>query len=188
MGNRLTRIYTRTGDKGSTGLADGSRVDKDSPRIEALGALDELNARVGWLMASDLPEPIYVTLESIQHTLFDLGGEICVPGRSVIGDARVEELEAELDVVNADLPPLREFILPGGGEEASRCHLVRTACREAERRLVTLAREEVINPASLAYLNRLSDLLFVYCRVLARLSDEGEVLWEPTRNIDEGDS
>ncbi len=177
MGHRLSKIYTRTGDKGETGLGDGARVNKDSIRIETFGTVDELNSVIGIILAHELPENIRTCLANIQHDLFDLGGELSIPGYKTLGDDNVKQLEKQLDELNADLPALKEFILPAGGHATSHCHLARTVCRRAERRATTLARDENINPASLAYLNRLSDLLFVIARVLARVENGQEVLW-----------
>ncbi len=177
MGNRLSKIYTRTGDKGTTGLGDGARVDKDSVRVEAYGTVDELNSTVGLVLASELPVDIRVCLTRIQHELFDLGGELCMPGTVLIPDSYVADLEQDLDAANADLPPLKDFILPGGFEAAARCHLARTVARRAERRVVSLARVEQVNEVSVRYHNRLSDLLFVFARVLARANGKSEVLW-----------
>lgn len=181
MGNRLSKIYTRTGDKGTTGLGSGERVDKDSLRIEAIGAVDELNCTVGMVLAHDIRDNIRNTLSEIQHKLFDLGGELSMPGYEAIHAEDVTGLEQELDDYNAALPPLKEFILPGGGPASAACHLARAVCRRAERRMVSLARREALNPHAQAYLNRLSDLLFVLCRILAR--DEGgmEVMWRHER-------
>lgn len=181
MGNRLSRIYTRTGDDGSTGLGDGSRVGKDSARVEAYGTVDEANACIGLLLATDMPETVRDLLTRIQHQLFDLGGELCIPGHAAIFDADIDALEAQLDQFNEGLPALKEFILPGGGEAAARCHIARTVVRRAERRTVELARLENVRPQPVQYLNRLSDLLFVLCRVLARASGHGEVLWKHER-------
>ncbi len=181
MGHRLSKIYTRTGDKGSTGLGGGVRVDKDHARVEAFGTVDELNSVIGMLLACELPDAIRAVLDDVQHDLFDVGSELAQPGRELIPAAYVERLEQVLDGFNADLPPLKEFILPGGGVAAAHCHLARTVCRRAERRVVTLGRSETINNDSLRYLNRLSDLLFVLARVLAR-ADRGEVLWQPGKN------
>ena len=177
MGNRLSMIYTRTGDKGTTGLGDGSRVDKDSLRVETFGTVDELNSLVGLILASDLDELVRNCLTRTQHELFDLGGELCMPGYVLVPEDCVGQLEADLDNFNQDLPPLKDFILPGGSESAARCHLARTVCRRAERLLVSLAKIEDINEVSLRYLNRLSDLLFVIARVLARSNGGSEVLW-----------
>lgn len=181
MGNRLSKIYTRTGDAGDTGLGDGTRVAKDSLRVEAFGCVDELNSHIGLLIAqAALPADIRATLTEVQHELFDLGGELCIPGHQAIDDAQVARLEQALDALNADLPPLKEFILPGGNVAAASAHVARAVCRRAERRVVGLAREERVNAPAIAYLNRLSDLLFVVARVLAR-ADGGEVLWRHRR-------
>jgi cob(I)alamin adenosyltransferase len=177
MGNRLSKIYTRTGDKGTTGLGDGSRVEKHSLRVEAYGTVDELNSAVGLVLAADLPGPVRECLTRTQHELFDLGGELCMPGFTLIPDGFVTRLETDLDHFNEDLPPLEDFILPGGSEAAARCHLARTICRRAERIIVSLSRQEQINEISLRYLNRLSDLLFVLARVLARADGGAEVTW-----------
>ena len=177
MGNRLSKIYTRTGDKGTTGLGDGSRVDKDSLRVEAYGTVDELNCAVGLVLSTELPDEIRSCLTRVQHELFDLGGELCMPGTTLIPDRYVEGLEQSLDAFNEDLPPLKDFILPGGSEAASRCHLARTIARRAERRVISLAHNETVNEATIRYLNRLSDLLFVIARVLARADGGAEVIW-----------
>ncbi|MCD9047603.1 cob(I)yrinic acid a,c-diamide adenosyltransferase [Luteimonas sp. MHLX1A] len=181
MGNRLSKIYTRTGDDGTTGLGDGSRTRKDSARVNAYGTVDEANSAIGLLLASDLPDDVRDLLTAIQHQLFDLGGELCIPGHAAISDEDVDRLEAHLDHHNADLPPLKDFILPGGGEAAARCHLARTIVRRAERETVTLSCTEAVRPQAVRYLNRLSDLLFVLARVLARASGHGEVLWRHER-------
>lgn len=178
MGHRLTRIYTRTGDDGSTGLGDGSRIAKNHLRVEALGDVDELNCVLGVLLAEVLPEQTRSLLVRIQHDLFDLGAELCIPGHHLIPDSRVEELEQAIDGYNAMLAPLKEFILPGGSRAAALCHLARTVCRRAERRLVALHQGEPVSNAALRYLNRLSDLLFVAARDLNRDSGERDVLWE----------
>ncbi len=177
MGKRLSKIYTRTGDAGTTGLGDGSRVDKDSLRVASFGTVDELNATVGLLLATGVEDAVRSTLDRVQHELFDLGGELCMPGTTLIPDHYVEGLERDLDALNADLPALEDFILPGGSEAAARCHVARTVCRRAERETVSLAREEDVNPASIRYLNRLSDYLFVAARVLARADGGKEVIW-----------
>jgi len=177
MGHRLSKIYTRTGDAGETGLGDGSRTAKDSLRVEAYGTVDELNSVIGLLLSARLPEGIEPLLTRLQHELFDLGGELCMPGTTLIPDSYVEGLEKDLDALNEDLPPLRDFILPGGSEAAARCHFARTVCRRAERRVVSLAETEAVNPISVKYLNRLSDLLFVAARVIARADGGSEVLW-----------
>lgn len=181
MGNRLSRIYTRTGDDGSTGLGDGSRVAKDAARVNAFGSVDEANSALGVLLAVALPDDVRALLTKVQHQLFDLGGELCIPGHAAIQAADVAALEQQLDHYNATLPALKEFILPGGGEAAARCHLARTIVRRAERETVTLARQEAVRAEALHYLNRLSDLLFVLARVLARADGHGEVLWQHAR-------
>jgi cob(I)alamin adenosyltransferase len=181
LGNRLSKIYTRTGDDGSTGLGDGSRVGKDSLRVAAYGTVDEANSAIGLLLAAEVPADIRELLTTVQHQLFDLGGELCIPGHAAIHDADVDALERALDAFNAPLPPLREFILPGGGDAAARCHLARTIVRRAERETVALSREESVRPQPVRYLNRLSDLLFVLARVLARASGHGEVTWRHER-------
>jgi len=182
MGNRLSKIVTRTGDDGTTGLADGTRLPKDSARIEACGSVDELNSAIGVLLASaGLPEPMATQLLNIQHDLFDLGGELAIPGSVMIREAQVEALEVLVEHWNAGLPALREFVLPGGGAAAANCHLARSICRRAERRCWALARSESLGPHSLRYLNRLSDLLFVLARVLARQASGSEVMWRRER-------
>jgi cob(I)alamin adenosyltransferase len=177
MGNRLSKIYTRTGDQGTTGLGSGERVAKDCSRIEAIGAVDELNCAVGRVLVHDLRSLVRECLEDVQHRLFDLGGELSIPGYQAIKAEDVAALEAALNDFNEQLPPLKEFILPGGSRGAADCHVARAICRRAERRVISLAREEAVNELAQVYLNRLSDLLFVLCRVIAR--DEGgiEVLW-----------
>jgi len=181
MGNRLSRIYTRTGDDGTTGLADGSRVPKTGTRVEAYGTVDELNSVIGLVLAPAIPAPVRETLVRVQHELFNLGGELAMPGETLMKPDAVTGLEEELDAYNEALPPLKEFILPGGGQAAAACHLARTVARRAERRLFALAAEEAVNADSLRYLNRLSDLLFVLARVLTRAAAGDEVLWESTR-------
>jgi len=185
MGHRLSKIYTRTGDKGETGLGDGARVNKDSTRVEAFGTVDELNSVIGMILAHELPENIRTCFENIQHDLFNLGGEFSIPGHQTIQNSDISRLETILDELNADLPRLKEFILPAGGPATSHCHLARTVCRRAERRATTLARDEDVNPAALAYLNRLSDLLFVIARALARVENGKEVLWRRKETSDE---
>lgn len=175
---RLTKIYTRSGDKGTTGLADGSRVEKDHPRIEAIGTVDELNSSIGLLRSRKIPDELDALLLQIQHELFDLGSELSVPGRNAIDDESVKHLEHTLDRYNADLPTLEEFILPAGGDATSHCHMARTICRRAERRVFTALDARTLNPHLSAYLNRLSDLLFVIARVLARHENGSEVLWQ----------
>ena len=181
MGNRLSKIYTRTGDDGTTGLGDGSRVAKDSARVSAYGTVDELNSAVGIVLADNVPERIREVLTQAQHDLFDLGGELCIPGMAMVDDADVTRLESMLDAFNETLPPLKDFILPGGGMPAAHCHLARTICRRAEREVITLSRSEDVRGEAIRYLNRLSDLLFVLARVLARESGHGEVLWQHER-------
>ena len=181
MGHRLSKIYTRTGDGGTTGLAGGERVDKDSVRVHAMGEVDELNCCIGAVLVHPVAEAVRDCLVDVQHALFDLGGELSMPGAALVGGAHVAGLERRLDDFNRDLPPLKEFILPGGGPAAVACHAARAVCRRAERRLVEAARSEEVNDASRRYLNRLSDLLFVLARVLAR-GGEGEVFWEKGRN------
>jgi cob(I)alamin adenosyltransferase len=181
MGNRLTKIYTKTGDDGSTGLGDGSRVSKDSARVTAYGTVDEANSAIGLVLACDLPDDVRSLLVSVQHHMFDLGGELCIPGHAAVFDADINHLEQQLDAFNADLPALKDFILPGGGLAASHCHLARTICRRAEREVVTLSHHDAVRPEAVRYLNRLSDLLFVLARVLARASGHGETLWRHDR-------
>jgi cob(I)alamin adenosyltransferase len=181
VGNRLSKIYTRTGDDGTTGLGDGTRVAKDSARVAAYGTVDELNSAIGVVLAVEIPYDVHDCLVSVQHQLFDLGGELCIPGHSAIHDADIDRLEQRLDHFNADLAPLKEFILPGGGLAAAHCHLARTIARRAERETITLARAETVRPQAVRYLNRLSDLLFVLARVLARASGQGDVLWNHER-------
>ena len=181
MGSRLSKIYTKTGDDGTTGLGDGSRVAKDSARVAAYGTVDEANSCIGLVLAAEIPDDVRSLLVSVQHQMFDLGGELCIPGHAAIFDADIERLEQHLDAFNDPLPPLKDFILPGGGEAAARCHVARTVVRRAERETVTLSRHDAVRPEAIRYLNRLSDLLFVLARVLARASGHGEVLWNHER-------
>jgi cob(I)alamin adenosyltransferase len=182
MGNRLSKIYTRTGDDGTTGLGDGTRVPKDSVRVEAFGTVDELNSTIGLVLAVPaLPADVAACLGRVQQELFDLGGELCIPQAQVMTAAQVERLETQLDGFNEPLPPLKEFILPGGGPATAACHVARTVARRAERRVCTLSRSEAVNPESARYLNRLSDLLFVLARVLVRHERGAEVLWQHER-------
>jgi len=181
MGKRLSKIATRTGDDGTTGLGDGSRVGKDSMRIHAMGDVDELNSHLGLLLCEDMPPALRDELVAIQHDLFDLGGEICIPGYQLIKEEHVLGLDALLAKYNADLPALSEFILPAGSRAASLAHVCRTICRRAERQLVALAGSETINAHPRQYLNRLSDLLFVLSRVLNRFAGGGDVLWRHDR-------
>ncbi|MBW4936627.1 cob(I)yrinic acid a,c-diamide adenosyltransferase [Marinobacter sp. F4206] len=183
MGNRLSKIYTRTGDDGSTGLADGNRIAKNAQRVEAMGTADELNCHIGLLIETlDSDDALVEGLRRIQHHLFDLGGEFAIPGSKVIGEDHIEWLEQTLDQHNDGLPPLKNFILPGGTPAAAQCHLARAVCRRAERIVVALGHEDSINMASRHYLNRLSDLLFVFARVLARRDGGEEILWEQTKS------
>jgi len=182
MAHRLTKIYTRTGDGGTTGLADRSRVPKDAPRIEAIGAVDELNSTLGVLLAEALPDALRASLDGVQNDLFDLGGELSVPGHAIMSKSHVERLERDLDRFNADLTSLRDFILPGGSRAAALAHAARTVCRRAERRLTTLARKQKVAPALRSYLNRLSDLLFVIARALNRATGRPDVLWQQGKN------
>ncbi len=183
MGNRLSKIYTRTGDDGSTGLGDGTRVPKDDARVEAYGTVDEANSCIGAILAvPGLPAEASACLTEIQHDLFDLGGELCIPGMRMINAARIDRLETELDQFNASLPPLKDFILPGGGPAAAACHIARTVVRRAERRVWTLQGSGVdVSAEAPRYLNRLSDFLFVLCRVLARHENGAEVIWRHDR-------
>ena len=185
MGNRLSKIVTRTGDSGTTGLGDGSRVGKDSPRIDTLGELDELNSSIGVLLAEPLPEPLGAQIRecllTVQNHLFDLGGEICIPGHKSIGEDHVTLLEGWAETYNADLPALKEFILPGGTRPAALAHLSRTICRRAERSIVHLGHNEAVSVHARQYLNRSSGLLFVLGRTLNRAGGQGGVLWSDTR-------
>ena len=182
MGNRLSKIYTRTGDAGTTGLADGSRTPKTAPRIHALGDVDELNSVIGLLLCEDLPAETREQFTLIQHDLFDLGGEMAIPGFNSITEAQVKRLEDYLDAYNTTLEPLKNFILPGGSRAASLAHLGRTVCRRAERSVVLLSQTETVSALSRQYLNRLSDLLFVLSRILNRHAGVADILWEQGRN------
>jgi cob(I)alamin adenosyltransferase len=178
MGHRLSKIYTRTGDDGTTGLANGERVDKADPRVAAFGDVDETNSALGLLLAEPgLPQAITVSLTRIQHELFEIGAELSLPGYRTIAAEHVAQLERDLDSLNEDLPPLKEFILPGGTRAAAVCHLARTVCRRAERSAWEASKLTELNPELLRYLNRLSDLLFVMARTLARLNGGQEILW-----------
>ena len=181
MGNRLSKIATRTGDNGTTGLGDGSRVDKDGLRVHAMGDVDELNSHVGLLLCEPLPEALREELVTIQHDLFDMGGELCIPGFAMITESHVMRLDALLEKYNADLPPLADFILPAGSRAASQAHVCRTVCRRAERAIVTLGKAETLNDHPRQYMNRLSDLLFVLSRVLNRHGGGSDVLWQKDR-------
>jgi cob(I)alamin adenosyltransferase len=183
MGNRLSKIYTRTGDDGTTGLGDGSRVDKDSLRVDAFGTVDEANSAIGIVLAQEsVTDPIRDCLTEVQHDLFELGGELCIPGHSAVQAKFVERLEHDLDGFNADLPPLKDFILPGGGHAAAACHLARTIVRRAERRVTTLRKSEDVRDEVVHYLNRLSDLLFVIARCLSKIENGKDVLWDRKRS------
>ena len=178
MGNRLSKISTRTGDDGSTGLGDGTRTRKDSLRVAVMGDVDELNSHIGVLLAETLPENIRQQLGLIQHDLFDLGGELCIPGTTMLNPERIAALDELLRVLNAELAPLKEFILPGGTRAAALAHVARTVCRRAERSLVALKLQEPVSDDALRYLNRLSDLMFVIARTLNLGSGQGDVLWQ----------
>jgi cob(I)alamin adenosyltransferase len=182
MGNRLSKIYTRTGDDGTTGLGDGSRTPKDAARVEAYGTVDEANSLIGLVLAGDaVPDAVRLCLTEVQHDLFELGGELCIPGHSAVTQDFIDRLERDLDAFNADLPTLKEFILPGGSTSAAACHVARSVVRRAERRVITLADSEQVRDEAVRYLNRLSDLLFVIARVLARVEGGAEVLWNRAR-------
>ncbi len=177
MGHRLSKITTRTGDAGETGLGDGTRVAKDSARVAALGDVDELNSAIGLLLSEDLPAPVREAFEQVQHDLFDLGGELSIPGHQLLRQAQVLQLEARLEAWNAELAPLKEFILPGGSRAAAAAHLARTVCRRAERTVVALGRHEPLGEHARRYLNRLSDLLFVAGRTLNQSAGRSDVQW-----------
>ena len=181
MGYRLSKIATRTGDAGETGLGDGSRVSKATPRIQALGDIDELNSSLGVLLAEELPAPLREALLEVQHALFDLGGEVSIPGHRLLGEPQVARLDEWLEEWNRDLAPLKEFILPGGTRAAAAAHLARTVCRRAERSLVALGAGERVAEAPRRYLNRLSDLLFVAGRLLNQAAGSGDVQWRHER-------
>jgi cob(I)alamin adenosyltransferase len=187
MSNRLSKIATRTGDKGTTGLGDGTRVDKDALRVHALGDVDELNSHIGLLLCEDMSPALREELNAIQHDLFDLGGELSIPGYKVIAENQVMRLDALLAQYNADLPPLKEFILPAGSRAAAQSHVCRTVCRRAERAIVSLGKVEPVNEGARQYVNRLSDLLFVLSRVLNRHAGGTDVLWEKGRVPDTAD-
>ncbi len=182
MANRLSKIYTRTGDNGTTGLGDGTRVAKDSLRVDAMGDVDELNSVIGLLLTESVPDILVDLLTHIQHDLFNLGGEICIPDYIILEQATIDNLEEAIDTLNEQLAPLKEFILPGGTKAAAYCHLARTVCRRAERKLITLARDEKVTAISLKYLNRLSDLLFVLCRIINKKAGVADVLWQNKSN------
>lgn len=177
MGHRLSKITTRTGDAGETGLGDGTRVAKNSARVAALGDVDELNSAIGLLLAEEVPAELRQAFEQVQHDLFDLGGELSIPGHSLLKEEQVAALEQRLEAWNAGLPPLKEFILPGGSRAAAAAHLARTVCRRAERTVVALGLQEPVGEHARRYLNRLSDLLFVAGRALNRAAGRGDVQW-----------
>ncbi|MBV2192480.1 MAG: cob(I)yrinic acid a,c-diamide adenosyltransferase [Azonexus sp.] len=181
-GNRLSKIVTRTGDAGTTGLGDGSRTTKDSLRIDAIGEVDELNSSLGLLLCEELPARVRAALLDIQHDLFDLGGELCLPGMAIMKDAQVARLEELVEEFNRDLPMLKEFILPGGTRPAAIAHLCRTICRRAERSMVRLNTAEPLSDAARRFINRLSDLLFILGRLLNRAGGRGDVLWQKGKN------
>lgn len=181
MGHRLSKITTRTGDKGETGLGDGSRVPKDHPRVAALGDIDELNCALGLVLAEEVPQDLRAILGEVQHDLFDLGGELSIPGHALLKPERVTFLEEQIEKSNKDLAPLKEFILPGGSRAAAVAHLARTVCRRAERSVVALGRKDKVSESVRQYLNRLSDLLFVAGRALNRAAGVGDVQWRHTR-------
>lgn len=182
MGHRLTKITTRTGDAGKTGLGDGTRVGKQSPRIAALGDVDELNSAIGLVLAEEVPAEVRDALLEVQHDLFDLGGELSIPGHALLKAERVAALDALLDAWNGGLAPLKEFILPGGTRAAAAAHVARTVCRRAERSVVALGEREPVGEAPRRYLNRLSDLLFVAARLLNRHAGRGDVQWQRKRD------
>ena len=182
MAHRLSKITTRTGDRGETGLGDGARVSKDSLRVRTLGDLDELNSALGVLLAEATPAELGDALSQVQHDLFDLGGEVSIPGHALVGDEHVARLEAAVEAWNGRLAPLKEFILPGGTRAAAAAHLARTVCRRAERSVVELGQKEKVGDPARRYLNRLSDLLFVAARVLNRDAGRGDVQWRHERS------
>jgi cob(I)alamin adenosyltransferase len=181
MGNRLSKIYTKTGDQGETGLGDGSRIDKTAERVAAMGDVDELNSLIGILIEQDISDDIVEQLQDIQHVLFNLGGELSIPGAELVLEEHVQKLEGLIDKYNEELPPLKEFILPGGSQAAATCHLARAVCRRAERSVISLAKTDAINRNSQIYLNRLSDLFFVFARIIARQAGGKEVYWQKER-------
>lgn len=182
MGNRLSKLATKTGDDGTTGIGGNQRMDKDSARIEAIGTIDELNAAIGMTLSQPLDKEIHTALSEIQHRLFDLGGELAMPGYTLIEEKHIEQVDLWLEEFNQHLPPLKEFVLPKGNMATTCCHLARTICRRAERRIVTLARSEEINDCGRIYLNRLSDLLFVFCRLCSRAEEHQEEMWQSRKN------
>ena len=181
MGNRLTQIATRTGDNGTTGLGNNQRVSKNSLRVHALGEVDELNSHIGLLLCEDMPGPLRQLLVEIQHQLFNLGGELSIPGFELLKPEAVMALDQALEDHNAQLPKLQEFILPAGTRAAAQAHVCRTVARRAERSVVALGNEEALNETPRQYLNRLSDLMFVLARVLNRLHGGDDVYWKSER-------
>ena len=181
MGHRLSKIVTRTGDAGTTGLGDGTRVAKDAARVDAIGAVDELNSAIGVLLAETLPPEVAACLVDVQHDLFDLGGELSIPGYEAVTAAHVARLEEAVERFNAPLAPLKEFVLPGGTRAAALAHVARTVCRRAERALVHLGHAETVTEPARRYLNRLSDLLFVAARTLNVAAGRADVLWQKGR-------
>jgi cob(I)alamin adenosyltransferase len=181
MGHRLSKIVTRTGDAGTTGLGDGTRTPKDSARIAAIGEVDELNSTLGLLLAEGLPADVAECLTRVQHDLFDLGGELSIPGHAAVSDEHVARLESAVDAFNKKLSPLKEFILPGGSRAAALAHVARTVCRRAERALVRLGATEPLGDPARRYLNRLSDLLFILARTLNKAAARPDVLWQRGR-------
>ena len=179
MAKRLTKIVTKTGDDGTTGLGDGTRVGKDSARVEVMGNLDELNSAIGCVLAERLPESVAEALAAIQNDLFDLGGEVCIPGRTALTQAHVERIDKRLEALRGKLAPLKDFVLPGGTRAAAACHLARAICRRAERSLVALNQAEPVSALALQYVNRLSDLLFLAARTLNAASGGKETIWNP---------
>lgn len=183
MSNRLTRIVTRTGDDGSTGLGDGARVGKDALRVAVMGDIDEVTSAIGCVLAESVPEPVRAALAAVQNDLFDLGGEICIPGRAAMVERHLLGIEGRIEALGATLPPLKEFVLPGGDRAGAACHLARTVSRRAERSLVALSRKEAVSPLALKYLNRLSDLLFIAARVVNIAAGKPETLWKPGHGV-----
>ena len=182
MANRLTKIVTRTGDKGTTGLGDGTRVPKDAPRVRAMGDIDELNSAIGCVLAEEIPDSIRDGLRAVQNDLFDLGGEVCIPGRAALTKQHIERTEKRLEALREKLPPLKDFVLPGGTRAAAACHLARAICRRAERSLVELHHAEPVSALALQYVNRLSDLLFLAARTLNKEPGGKETIWTPGGN------
>jgi len=178
MGYRLSKIYTRTGDDGTTGLSDGTRIDKDSLRITAIGSIDELNSLLGQVICENTDQLCSDVLTEIQHRLFDMGGELSMPGQQLMQPESISWLEQQLDRMNADLDPLKDFILPGGCKTAAVCHVARSVCRRAERNVVSLSKCDEVSTVIPGYLNRLSDLLFVMARFFNKLSGQPDILWQ----------